>query len=412
MDRTYQIVTNYSCNLDCTYCYERKFPRNNDEEAVVDFIHACFERDKHLPSTEGAIIDVIGGEPFMQPKLLIAAFETAEKLAKQYNRPWIIGISTNGTLFDKKINRDIVERWARNMSIGVSIDGLPEQHDKYRIYASTGKGSYDQVIKGFKYLQSQPLRELGVKATFTNETKLHFAASMKHIIDVTGGECHISGNITYEDVLPRSEAVWLANQQIEVLEYWISKGLHKNPKAMLGHLAGEGHGPVAWYPKERDKLIDEAFRTDPERIRPWCGSVKWMTCLGFDRKVYGCNRFLSPIQDRHVVYHLVGRELVPNKDCTLEQEIEVQYLDYPDSCVACPSKSMCASCAAAPYEHGEGSAEDRKAYHAVRRQCGWTMSRVLVLQWWKQRFGTYDDQIPPHVCNCPSCQAKARAEVA
>lgn len=412
MDLTYQIVTNYSCNLDCTYCYERKFPRNNDIDAVVDFLHACFERDKDVDKDCGAVIDVIGGEPFMQPKLLIAAFETAEALAKKYSRPWIIAVSTNGTLFDKEINQNIVKRWARRMSIGISIDGLPEQHDKYRIYASNGKGSYEQAVKGLNFLKTLPLKELGIKATFTNETKHHYAASMKHIIDLSEGRVHLAGNITYEDALPRSEAIWLANQQIEVLEYWISKGYHVAPKSQLAHLAGEGHGPIEWFPSNRDLLKIPEFLTDPERVRPWCGSVKYMTCLGFDRKVYGCNRFLSPIQDRHVVYHLVGRTLVPNTECTLEKEIEVQYLDYPSSCVACPSKSMCASCAAAPYEHGEGSAADRKAYHAERRQCGWTMSRVLVLQWWKQRFGSYDDQTPPHACDCPTCRAKAAAQVA
>lgn len=410
MDYTYQIVTNLSCNLDCAYCYERKYTSKNDVDAVVDFLHACFERDKHLPPESGAIIDVIGGEPFLQPKLLVAAFETAEELSLKYNRPFIFSISTNATLFDRKANRDIVERWASKMSIGVSIDGIQANHDKYRIYVNTGKGSYDKVIEGYNYLKTLGLRELGVKATFTNETKGDFATSMKHLIDLSGGRGTVSGNITYEDVLSRQEALNLANQQIEVLEYWISKGYHVDPRSILTHMAGEGVGPLGWYPAARDELRNNLeLRNDPERIRPWCGSVKYMTCLGFDRKIYGCNRFMSGINDRHAIANLVGREFVPVDTSNLAKEIESQYLDYPDSCVGCPSKSSCASCAAAPYEEGDGSVEARRAYHAKRRQCGWTMAKVLVMQWWKQRFGSYDSQQDKSVCYCPECVAKREA---
>ncbi|EAA6449770.1 hypothetical protein DRA23_26620, partial [Salmonella enterica subsp. enterica] len=108
--RTYQVVTNLSCNLDCEYCYERKYPRNNKAADIVDFLHACFERDKDIPNID-VIIDIIGGEPFMQPKLLLAAFETAEQLCKEHNRPYMFSISTNGTLLDRPLNREIVERW-------------------------------------------------------------------------------------------------------------------------------------------------------------------------------------------------------------------------------------------------------------------------------------------------------------
>ena len=81
MDRTYQILTNLSCNLACTYCYEHKVNKNNNAQDIVDFLHACFDRDKDLPKTEGAIIDIIGGEPFMQPKLLLTLLLLAWLLA-------------------------------------------------------------------------------------------------------------------------------------------------------------------------------------------------------------------------------------------------------------------------------------------------------------------------------------------
>lgn len=405
IDVTYQVVTNLSCNLDCEYCYERKYPRNNDIEACVDFIHACFDRDRNKPNIGGAIIDIIGGEPMLQPKLLIAIFETAEMLAKRDNRPYVFSISTNGTLFNKRINQKIVERWADKLSIGVSIDGLPESHDQYRIYTSTGKGSYEDAVAGYNYLKSMNIRELGVKATFTLATLPYYAAGMKSLIDVTGGGT-INGNLIYEDVIPRGMAPEISNQMIEVIDYWCEKGLHLDKRNTLGQITPHGFSADAvWNPIRREQLqASEELRLDPERVRPFCGTVKYMTCLGFDRKIYGCNRFMSTVTTRQAIGELVGREIIP-LDRSLETEIDEQWKDFSDTCLKCPAKHMCASCAAAPYENKDGSREARKEYHSERRQCGWTMAKLLTAQYWYEKFESYDDQYV-NLCMCPSCRSQ------
>ncbi|EKN0658979.1 radical SAM protein, partial [Salmonella enterica] len=373
--RTYQVVTNLSCNLDCEYCYERKYPRNNKVADVIDFIHACFERDKDIPNVE-VIIDIIGGEPFMQPKLLLAAFETAEKLCAEHNRPYMFSISTNGTLLDRPLNKEIIERWKDKLSIGVSIDGLPEVHDKYRIFTTTREGSYEAAVRGYNYLKSVGIAELGVKATFTIDTLPHYAASMKSLIDMSGGGT-ISGNVTYEDILPRHMALDIANQMMDVMDYWIEKGLHTNPRNTITHIIPDGLNFMAtWDPDWRDKLLhDDSVRLDPERLKPYCGTLTHMTCLGFDRKIYGCNRFMSTVTSRSAVAELVGREFVSLDGGKLLEEIQTQYTNYPETCLGCPMKHSCGSCAAASYENGEGTLEDRKAYHAERRQCGWTTAK-------------------------------------
>ncbi|EEC1649990.1 radical SAM protein [Salmonella enterica subsp. enterica serovar Chester] len=403
--RTYQVVTNLSCNLDCEYCYERKYPRNNKAADIVDFLHACFERDKDIPNID-VIIDIIGGEPFMQPKLLLAAFETAEQLCKEHNRPYMFSISTNGTLLDRPLNREIVERWKDKLSIGVSIDGLPEVHDRYRIFTTSRQGSYEAAVRGYNYLKEVGIAELGIKATFTTETLPHYAASMKSLIDIAGGGT-ISGNVTYEDILPRSMATDIALQMIEVMDYWIEKGLHTNPRNVLSHIIPEGLDfRQIWDPDWRDKLLyDDTHRYNPERLRPFCGTLTFMTCLGFDRKVYGCNRFMSTVTSRSAVFELVGREFVSLDGGKLLEEIQTQYTNYPETCLGCPMKHGCGSCAAASYENGEGTLEDRKAYHAERRQCGWTTAKLMAAEYWRQRTGTVHASSlhDSSVCYCPKC---------
>ncbi|ECP8365251.1 radical SAM protein [Salmonella enterica subsp. enterica] len=403
--RTYQVVTNLSCNLDCEYCYERKYPRNNKVADVIDFIHACFERDKDIPNVE-VIIDIIGGEPFMQPKLLLAAFETAEKLCAEHNRPYMFSISTNGTLLDRPLNKEIIERWKDKLSIGVSIDGLPEVHDKYRIFTTTREGSYEAAVRGYNYLKSVGIAELGVKATFTIDTLPHYAASMKSLIDMSGGGT-ISGNVTYEDILPRHMALDIANQMMDVMDYWIEKGLHTNPRNTITHIIPDGLNFMAtWDPDWRDKLLhDDSVRLDPERLKPYCGTLTHMTCLGFDRKIYGCNRFMSTVTSRSAVAELVGREFVSLDGGKLLEEIQTQYTNYPETCLGCPMKHSCGSCAAASYENGEGTLEDRKAYHAERRQCGWTTAKLMAAEYWYQKTGTTraSDLHDKSMCYCSRC---------
>lgn len=411
---TYQVVTNLSCNLDCEYCYERKYPRNNNITDAVDFIHACFDRDKHLPDVS-VVIDIIGGEPMLQPKQLIAIFETAEELAKRDGRDYVFSISTNATLFDKPLCREIVERWKDVLSIGVSIDGLPEMHDKYRIFTTTREGSYEQVIRGYNYLKSVGLRELGVKATFTKETMVNYAASMKHVIDVTGGGT-VSGNVVFEDVLERSMAMNIANQMIEVIDYWFEKGLHKNPRNQLTHVIPEGlNFDSLWNPDYRQQIVEDlAVRLDSERVRPFCGAVKYMTCLGFDRNIYGCNRFMSTgaVINRQAIGKLVGREIVTTDDNRLLNEVSNQYTEFSETCLKCPFKPMCGNCSAAPYENGAGEFEDRKAYHAERRQCGWTVAKMMVAEYFRRKTGTYDVQQlhDDTQCYCTECERKRTQE--
>ncbi|HCJ5818769.1 TPA: hypothetical protein NU463_004413, partial [Escherichia coli] len=390
---------------------ERKYPRNNKVADVIDFIHACFERDKDIPNVE-VIIDIIGGEPFMQPKLLLAAFETAEKLCAEHNRPYMFSISTNGTLLDRPLNKEIIERWKDKLSIGVSIDGLPEVHDKYRIFTTTREGSYEAAVRGYNYLKSVGIAELGVKATFTIDTLPHYAASMKSLIDMSGGGT-ISGNVTYEDILPRHMALDIANQMMDVMDYWIEKGLHTNPRNTITHIIPDGLNFMAtWDPDWRDKLLhDDSVRLDPERLKPYCGTLTHMTCLGFDRKIYGCNRFMSTVTSRSAVAELVGREFVSLDGGKLLEEIQTQYTNYPETCLGCPMKHSCGSCAAASYENGEGTLEDRKAYHAERRQCGWTTAKLMAAEYWYQKTGTTraSDLHDKSMCYCSRC-VRQRAE--
>lgn len=413
--RTYQMVTNLSCNLDCEYCYERKNTRANTPESIVNFVKGCFNADRNNDEIEEVYLDFIGGESFMRPDLVECALETAVELAERDSRRLFISISSNGTLFHKPRVQDLIERYGHMMSIGISIDGPAEIHDRYRVFTSDRSGSYDSIIENLKYIDGKVF-DLGFKATFTKETLPRYAESMKHIIDICdtlkGGFTVVAGNVIFEDVLDKEMAPGIANQFIEIIDYWIEKGFHKRYGAELAHIIPSvGFGDAA-FSVERVKMLNEVKLDEmdehfPDHRRAYCGAVSAMRCLGFDDKVYGCNRFMTSFPENAVVAKLEGDVLVP-VESNLGKEIANQFDDYPEECQRCPIKMACGSCAAAPYEEDNGDKEARGRYHAAKRQCGWTFAKVLAAEYWYSLFGSYNyaDQWENKCC-CQQCNCES-----
>ena len=136
------------CNLSRLYCYasglKEHFIGNNMQiktlKSVIDFF--CCEQD---------YIEFIwhGGEP------LLAGLDFYRK-AVEFQRTWeqkgrkiVNFLQTNATL--------ITPEWAsffaeHNFFVGVSLDGPKKFHDQIRRYSS-GKGSYDAVIRGVNLLR-------------------------------------------------------------------------------------------------------------------------------------------------------------------------------------------------------------------------------------------------------------------
>ncbi|MGF1760111.1 anaerobic sulfatase maturase [Photobacterium sagamiensis] len=133
----------YRCNLKCDYCfylekeeyYAEEQPRmpNKDLELYVrDYIKSC-------PSD---IVDFAwqGGEPTLAG---LDFFEKAVELQKRYSGGKDItnSFQTNGIA----INRKWAEFFAKNdFLIGISVDGEPEIHDRYRI-SINGRPTFQKV---------------------------------------------------------------------------------------------------------------------------------------------------------------------------------------------------------------------------------------------------------------------------
>ena len=141
------------CNLDCEYCFylekEELYPDNNSfrmtDEVLENYVRQYIEAQQVNEVT----FAWQGGEPTLMG---VDFFRRAVEYQYTYQRPGMQiqnTFQTNGTLID--------DEWATFLKqnkflVGISIDGPPEIHDKYR-FDKRGRPSSDDVIRGLRFLQ-------------------------------------------------------------------------------------------------------------------------------------------------------------------------------------------------------------------------------------------------------------------
>jgi uncharacterized protein len=136
------------CNINCRYCY---LPDRNDKSLMAQStVAALFEKVFASGWTgEGLTIIWHAGEPLVVPisfyEAAFAAVETLRPRTLQVQH----SVQTNGML--------ITPAWcdffkARNINLGVSIDGPQRMHDAQRVTRS-GRGTFERTRAGIRMLR-------------------------------------------------------------------------------------------------------------------------------------------------------------------------------------------------------------------------------------------------------------------
>lgn len=149
------ICCTLECNLACKYCFEgngndRNYPQvdkiNNifamAMNKIDDFIDQLYQHNRGHKTT----IIWHGGEPtLIRPQLL------DELMTRQVNKGQNIhwAIQTNGTILSEELINVYVKH---NVNVGISMDGLKETHDCYRITKS-GKPTFEIIMKNIERLK-------------------------------------------------------------------------------------------------------------------------------------------------------------------------------------------------------------------------------------------------------------------
>ncbi|MBI1336305.1 MAG: anaerobic sulfatase maturase [Phycisphaera sp.] len=268
------------CNLDCTYCYylPTKTVYDGHEHkmslATLESVFAGF-----LP---GAADEVTfawqGGEPTLAG---LDFFKKAIEFQEKYKRPSqkiSNALQTNGTLLD--------DDWCaflhkHEFLIGLSMDGGKAFHNYYR-KTNSGGGSYDQVMRGLKYLRKHKV-EHNVLCVLNNH-------NVKH---------------------PRQLWDFMLNVGVKWLQFIPCIEWEKDPETGQNKLAPYSPDPHdygkflcevfdIWFARYRGdisvRIFDAVLNKLVLNMMPFCilnGSCHGQMTIEHNGDVYGCDHFVE-----------------------------------------------------------------------------------------------------------------------
>ncbi|MDR1114473.1 MAG: hypothetical protein LBL50_05225 [Candidatus Margulisbacteria bacterium] len=288
---------------------------------------------------QGLIIDFIGGDALMVPELLdkILTYYQYKAISMKHKWAyrWRASISSNGTLFEDPKVRDFMLKYKDNLSIGVSVDGCPEIHDKNRIHKD-GSGTMKDIQKWWDwYMEWHGVDSVATKATCNKDTIPYLYKSIKFLHEEMRLK-HININFIFEDMRLTQDDLNLLDTEMEKSITYILEHRHDLHVSMFD----KGFG------------IGEAMK-DPNK--GWCGSGS-MPCLSINGKIYPCFRF-SPntMHSRKLDFYVgdVWNGLNHKERFEIVRQ-QTRKKISPQKCLECNVESACAWCIGGAFaEKGE-----------------------------------------------------------
>lgn len=336
---TFNVTT--ECNLRCDYCYEaNKEPGRLPLGYARKFIDLMLTAEDPLKVIgtknefiirQGAVLDFIGGDALSVPDLCGSILEyfifKSVVLGHRWADKWRASISTNGTLFDEPGVKDFLYKYQHNMSLGVSVDGCPEVHNRNR------NNSLEKILKNWDWYVSYCSgggAAPSTKATCNKHSIPFLKKSIKFLHEDLGLN-HINMNFIGSDMgLDESDYTILDKQLEESVEY------------ILDHC-----DDLYITLLDKSMTIGKPME-DPDK--GWCGSG-YMPCLSIDGKIYSCFRFLPLSLEKKDLDDPIGNiwDGFVYLDNLRKVQGATRGVVSDERCLGCPIETMCAWCIADSY---------------------------------------------------------------
>jgi uncharacterized protein len=314
-----------ACNLRCSYCYYLK--KKNLYPKASTFLMSDDILEKYIiqhieASTEQVIIfSWHGGEPTLAG---IDFFRRAIKFQKKYKpagRTIINGIQTNGTLLNDEWCSFLADE---NFSVGISIDGPGELHNKHR-RISKKEPSLARVLKGYNLLQKHKvnteilcvLNSHNVKYPliiydFFKQMEAGFITFLPLVITAMESP----SQVTPDSVSAEEFGQFL----IKVFDKWVEEDIGKI----------------------KIQIFEEAARTAFNQehtlciFKPSCGGVPVVEHNG---DFYSCDHY---VDNEHFLGNIMNKSIVYFLDSPSQKAFgQAKSITLPKYCFECPVKEMC-----------------------------------------------------------------------
>lgn len=155
------------CNMACKYCFREGMSSSVLSITSQRLQDICSFIIKHCKENACSQITVQpwGGEPLLEKDKIFHMQEIFINAGIEAN----ISIETNGLMLTDKLIAELVDR---NITVGISLDGIKQVHDSQRVLHNQA-GTYEQVIEGLNRLRGVMKNDFGVIMTITRYTIPH-----------------------------------------------------------------------------------------------------------------------------------------------------------------------------------------------------------------------------------------------
>lgn len=332
-------ITN-QCNLRCSYCYEHNKSCGsmniNTAKKIIDTILDMYDADTDFigKHSKGLVLDFIGGEPLLEAKLIenICDYYFDECLRRNIPlAPFTrFSFATNGLLWFTEDAQHLFKKYHDFISLTVSIDGIQELHDKYRI-DQYGKGSFEKAY--IAYLDGRDKYGWNnSKMTFTPGSVHYMYDSIKMMIE--NGCNDILCNFAYEPKYTIQDAKNIYFELKKVSDYMI-QNKYNNYISILDEYIGNF-----------DNTIDN-----------YCGGTGKMIAFSSDGKAYPCIRYM-PISigneksSKICIGDCFNGIYKTNDQLKIKKELDsiTRKSQSTKECMECPISTGCGWCSGYNYE--------------------------------------------------------------
>lgn len=206
------IWTTTQCNLQCSYCYERKTGQKEQVQVLTDCDAVLHWLEKtHLWEDS---IHFHGGEPLLNFKFMSRLIDVLDKKGILPKR---IEFTTNGTIMNEEIV-EFIKKYSDRITISISIDGTLETHDACR-KTKADEGTYQIVEANIQRLKRQTDACLWARMTVTPDTVANLYKNVKHLVKM--GFRQIGAALDSHDLNWNEEDIdILRNEIFKLISFW------------------------------------------------------------------------------------------------------------------------------------------------------------------------------------------------
>ena len=311
------------CNLRCGYCYYLGSDERLGTGQAQRMTDADLERfiRSYIAASPGPAVSFVwhGGEPVLAG---LDFYRRAVELQKKYlPEGWECwnNLQTNGVLLDDEWCGFLAQE---HFDVGVSVDGAPWLHDRYRLDAG-GRGTCEQVVSAVRRLKERGIRP-DLLCTVNAATEREPEAVYQALRDLDTGWVQFipvvcrdgAGNVTADSVTPEGYGRFLCT----VFNKWLYHDVGEMDVQLFAEMAlvlSGGSPTLCWMARTCDRVL----------------------VVERDGGVYSCDHF---VDSAHRLGSLREGELSGFAESSAQRSFgEAKYTGLTDKCRACRWLSLC-----------------------------------------------------------------------